>query len=65
MNNRVMVMGVLVSFSTSTIINGYYGMMNVSQGKYEDYLENIDYKKVKEALTLRETGWDITNERHK
>lgn len=47
------------------LLNFYYGIRDVVQGKHEAYSENINYVKVIEAITLGEVEWNITNERHK
>lgn len=50
-NDRAMIIGVCVPFSTSTI-NSYYGMREVNIWEYKAYLENIDYEGVLGTLTL-------------
>lgn len=33
-------------------INAFFGVRDVGQGKYKDYLENRDYDEVIQALTI-------------
>lgn len=44
-NDRAIVKGVFIALSASTI-NYCYGMRDVNQGRYESYLENINYEEV-------------------
>lgn len=43
-DNKATVRGVLILFGLSDI-NTFYGLRDVGQGKYESYLDNVDYKK--------------------
>lgn len=33
-------------------INSFYGLRDVGQGEYENYLDNVDYKEVIEVLIV-------------
>lgn len=47
--NRVKVRGVLVPFGLLDI-HVYYGLMDMGQGKYENYLSGVEYNDAIEPL---------------
>lgn len=59
-----MVSGVEVLFGLLDIIS-YYSLMDVYQGEYESYLNNVDYAKVIETLIVEGTEWNYSNGKHK
>lgn len=48
-DNQETVWGIQVPFGPSDI-NSYYGLMDVGQGEYENYLSNVDCSEVIENL---------------
>lgn len=55
-----MVKGVLVPFGPSNV-NDFYGMRDVGQGEYEDYLENVGYNNIVQVLMVERVERDIVN----
>lgn len=57
-------MGILVSFELADI-NAHYYLMNIGQGEYEAYLENVNYAIVIESLVIYRFDWSYTGEKPK
>lgn len=63
-NNEVKVLGVVVLFRLSDI-NSYYELIDVGQGKYENYLSNIDYIEVIDTHVVEGLSGNISVENPK
>lgn len=43
----------------------FYVFGDVSQGEYENYLNNVDYEEVIETLAMEGAEWEFSNGRYK